>query len=283
MPTTRGTRQKNATATTYASVCLSAGRGVESARNREARNLPTLKTCQTVLARKEYDSEIVASAEKEVPMEHDNTDSSSDTPVEQEDITDPPAPEEVTHIDTQLLALRQKFKKICSNLSKMKSHLDFIEKCKEKSTVPKGLRVKVQCNALLADFTNVGHQFQEIKQQAESDFAEALIQHYHITTSKLESEKQDLIISMDRLCKDCSDPQMVSKHQELLKKTEDNVNRFQKTLEDRKKKKLETLDQPRAKKPRQSNPRSQRRGMNNPVSPPLSLVEPQVEETETEL
>ena len=50
MPTTRGTRQKNATATTYASVCLSAGRGVESARNREARNLPTLKTCQTILA-----------------------------------------------------------------------------------------------------------------------------------------------------------------------------------------------------------------------------------------
>ena len=155
-----------------------------------------------------------------------------------------------------------------SSIVKMHSHLYFIEKCKEKSAVPKGLQVKIQCNALLADLTNIGHRFKEIKHRAEEDFVEALTEHYELTISKLEAEERILTTSMNKICQDLPDPKIIGTHQALLEKTKDNLSRHKKTLEE---KKLEALEAPQPKKPR-PNSRPQRRGMSskNTNPPPTS-------------
>ena len=218
-----------------------------------------------MLATNKPDPKIDESAEPNPP-------STIETPMEEDTLPDDLNPD--LALSSQLLALRQKFKKTSSNLMKMKSHLEFINTCKEKAKVPKGLRIKTQCNALLADFTNVGHRFEDIKHRAEREFAEALIEHYELTTEKLEFEKSILVASMNRACRDCTDKQTVENHQTLLKKTEDNLAKHQTALEEKKLKKLEALDEPQPKKPRPNGPRTrrQRRGGMNKTNPnPSSL------------
>ena len=248
MPPKRTTRKKNIS---YASVTLAAGKGVESVSNEE-QHLPIFRPQHTSLAHDERDSEIVASASeqntgpREVPMEH-------------QPIEDPPAPERPGDSENQLLVLRKKYKRTCSGLVKMHSHLEFIQKCREKASAPKGLRIKVKCNALLADFTDIGHRFKEIKNQAEEDFMEALIQHYELTTSRLETEKSLLISEMDKLCQNCHDTQTAEAHQSLLEKTQENILKLRERLEEKKNKKLESLDLPPVKRPKQDTPRRKKR------------------------
>ena len=54
----------------------------------------------------------------------------------------------------KLLTLRKDFKKTPVSLIKAKAHLDFASACSDKGQTPKGLRVNVQCSALLADLTD---------------------------------------------------------------------------------------------------------------------------------
>ena len=259
-------RTKSRKPVSYASVSLTAGRGVGAALNEEL-TLPTLKPLSNILAQTELAPEIDVSAKQnssEIPMEHE-----SDVLVV-EDHQLQPNPQEDP--ESQLLALRKRFKRVTSSIIKMHSHLDFIERCKEKSNVPKGLQVKIQCNALLADLSNIGHRFKEIRHKAEEDFIEALLEHYLLTISKLEDDQKILTISMRKICEDNPDSEIVETHQALLEKTKDNISKHKKTLED-KKKKLEALEAPQPKKPR-PNPRPQRqkrRGMiSNNTNPPIS-------------
>ncbi len=64
-----------------------------------------------------------------------------------------------------LLAWRQAYKKIKCNLNRVSSHQEFIEACMVNRKVPRGLQVKVQCNALLADLSDVRSKFQHTRLQ----------------------------------------------------------------------------------------------------------------------
>ena len=232
MPATRTQKKKDLL--TYASVTLSSGKSVGSANKKS--ELPTLKNqkqLNLLATDDELEPEIVASAT--------NKESDNVTPMEEvvEKLYEDPTPMDITSTDqdSRLLAMRQKYKRVSSGLIKLKSHLDFIEKCKTKSSVPRGLCIKIKCNALLADFTNVGHRFEEIKNQAEGDFLEALTEHYELTTSKLESDRRILLATMDKFCKDCPNAQIVENHKTLLQKTDENILKHMKTLEEKKQKK----------------------------------------------
>ena len=54
----------------------------------------------------------------------------------------------------KLLSLCKDFKKTSVSLIKAKAHLDFASDCSDKGQTPKGLRVNVQCSALLANLTD---------------------------------------------------------------------------------------------------------------------------------
>ncbi len=70
----------------------------------------------------------------------------------------------------------------------MNSHQEFTEECLHKDLTPRGLRVKVRCNALLPTYSNVRDKFRETGELAERDFKSNLWNHYTTTRSKLTSE-----------------------------------------------------------------------------------------------
>lgn len=154
-----------------------------------------------------------------------------------------------------LLAWRQAYKKTRCNLDRARSHLDFIRACMGNHKVPKGLQVKVQCNALLSDLTDVKTKFQHTKGMAEKEYTEALESHYVQLIAKLESELLEIEFHMAREVREASD-QDKRIHDQMMDKTRENIEKLGRTLDETKKRKMEMLTNPppekRARETRES-------------------------------
>ena len=153
--------------------------------------------------------------------------------------------------DKKLLTLRQNHKKAQSNLTKIKSHLSFIRECKALDKTPKGLRVGVTCNALLGDMSTVRRRFDSTKVSAESEYVQALEDHYKIVEQKLQEETTTLRDTMLREANRARSD-VKKKHMEMLKKTDDNIEKLRGRLEEVKKKKLESLRRPEGERTRRT-------------------------------
>ena len=153
-------------------------------------------------------------------------------------LLDPPRAEEKT-----LLALRQSYKRTRSNLSRVASHLEFIETCIDHEKTPRGLQVHVRCNALLTDLSNIKEKFANTKNMAEHEFTDSLKSHYTTAKSKLEKDLLGLNKEIDQQRKRAT-PQDREEHDQMFKKTEDNLAKQEKELDQRKKRKLDGLSRP---------------------------------------
>lgn len=142
-----------------------------------------------------------------------------------------------------LLILRQEYKKLKLNLNKTRSHLEFIRACLDKETTPRGLQVNVRCNALLADFTDIKERFAGTKQTAENSYTQALLLHYAKLEMKLKKDAEAVTAEMEATSRTVT-PEERQQHQEMLTKTDINIQKQQEELTERKKKKLEFLDKP---------------------------------------
>ncbi len=148
-----------------------------------------------------------------------------------------------------LLSLRQKYKKYKCNLLRVDSHLSFIQECKRRGKIPRGLRVNVECNALLTDLSDVKQKFKATKDQAENCFTDSLDTHYEIAKKKLEADLHQVIRLMTSKST-CSRETVRKEHEEMLTKTEENINKQKERLDMVKNKKLQMLDeQPRRRRP----------------------------------
>ena len=154
-----------------------------------------------------------------------------------------------------LLALGQKFKKAKCNLIRVDSHLSFIETCKGRGMTPKGLRVCEECNALLADYTMVRQKFKCTTVTAQCEYTEVLRDHYTTTKEKLQEELRAITTAMDRKASTATTT-VREEHQQLCKKTEENIKKQEDRLEQTKRKKFEILGQQSSRTSRQE------RGMN---------------------
>lgn len=67
-----------------------------------------------------------------------------------------------------LLATRKKYEKIQSQIARVTSHEDFRKGFQYNSITPKGLQVKVKCDGLLPDYTNVREKFKYTSNMAEN-------------------------------------------------------------------------------------------------------------------
>ncbi len=171
-------------------------------------------------------------------------------PSEDEDsILDEPPMEVETQEKKSLLALRQSYKKTKSNLDRAHSHLDFIQGCMDKEKVPRGLQVNVKCNALMADLTPIKEQFKETTKTAEKSYSTSLRGHYVAARNVLKNQVHDLEDQMKRELERASKEEK-EMHTALMMKTKENLEKHQKTLEERKRKKLESLERPPSKRPR---------------------------------
>ncbi len=142
-----------------------------------------------------------------------------------------------------LLALRQQYKKTRTNITRVNSHLTFIDQCIREDKVPKGLRINVRCNALLSDYTNVKDQFKSTKEMAEFEFSEALKNHYKKVKTKLEENLKTLEATMTKELEKAEDNEK-KEHLELMKKTEENIEKHEERLRTRKTQKMEHLTNP---------------------------------------
>ncbi len=142
-----------------------------------------------------------------------------------------------------LLVLRQEYKRIKSSLNKTQSHLEFLKECDQKHNIPKGLQVNVRCNALLADRTDVRERFKGYKDQAEHGYKQALLLHYAKLESQLKKDLETVMKEMEETTRIAS-RQERDQHLEMLCKTNENILKEKEELLERKKRKLQYLEQP---------------------------------------
>jgi hypothetical protein len=76
----------------------------------------------------------------------------------------------------ELLALRQKYRRVCNDLARARSHLKFVTESQTKGTTPRGLRINVRCHAFLKRQTNVEEEFKETTRCAEAEFSDVPFQ-----------------------------------------------------------------------------------------------------------
>jgi hypothetical protein len=61
----------------------------------------------------------------------------------------------------EILTLRQRYRRVCNDLARARSHLNFIRESQSKGTKPRGLRINVRCHAFLKRETKVEDEFKE--------------------------------------------------------------------------------------------------------------------------
>jgi len=164
------------------------------------------------------------------------------------------APMEIQRSITEkksLLAWRQAYKKTRCNINRARSHLDFIRACMGNRKIPRGLQVKVQCNALLSELTDVKTKFECTRGMAEKEFIEALEDHYVKLLAQLERDLVDVEFHMAIEVRNASEEDR-SSHELMMTKTRENIEKLDRTLEETKKRKMEMLSHPPEKRRRES-------------------------------
>ena len=198
------------------------------------------ESCITALSGAHNPSPALAQDKGTGPKTLPSTQPANEIEMEEDDLLRDSPQEEETKL---LLGLRQKYKKTVCNLAKVNSHLSFVYSCKNKDKTPKGLQVHVQCNALLADMSNVKDKFNCTKVSAESEFTQALEDHYKTTKEILEQELSELNRTITQTVLTVRH-EVKREHDEMMAKTKENIKKHEERLQATKKKKLETLERP---------------------------------------
>ena len=161
--------------------------------------------------------------------------------------TQPPSSQQAAsprNIKAILLAHRQQYKKTKSNLERAKSHLDFLRECRRTSITPLGLKIRKECHALLKEYTSISARFKAICKRGEAELLEALLEHYNTLVEKLRQELQVVELAMEQTASSNSDFSATSEHDNLLNKTNDNINALVTKLKHNKERKLRILQNP---------------------------------------
>jgi len=146
----------------------------------------------------------------------------------------------LTEAGQALLAARKRLRKLRSQIVRVKSHLDFCKECHRMNKVPKGLKVNVRCNALLADYSNVRQKFDQTKATAEHGFRDNLEEHYEVTLDRLQGEIRDVERAAEAALERATQEER-AEHMERMTTMETAVGKEEKELEDTKRRKLTAL------------------------------------------
>ena len=137
----------------------------------------------------------------------------------------------------RLLELRQSFRKTMSNLARAQSHLNFSLECEADRITPKGLRCNVHCHALMKETTTVELDFKNISEHAEGGYVSALTTHYASLVEKLTTEAAKIQEDM-RNAVATANPAVAEIHNNLLRKTMENLDNLREKLDAKKTSKM---------------------------------------------
>jgi hypothetical protein len=108
----------------------------------------------------------------------------------------------------------------------------------------RGLQVPTKCHALMAHHSHVTTAFKDIKIRTEEDFLDALIQHYEILETTVEGELKTIQPVEKQARERCPDKKTVLRHDALMLKTTENVEKLMKKLEEGKMKRKKPRKHP---------------------------------------
>lgn len=176
-------------------------------------------------------------------------------------------------VGDKLLVLRKEYNKTAATLAKAHSHLDFNKRCQELLTTPNGLKIKIECSALLAQDSDVARNFKATTDRAEGELVQHLVTHFsevtdtltHFSevTDTLTNRKTTLVSSMESL-KPRATTDELRAHTEMMSKTDHNLQKLSNNLGERKKRKLEALTTPQPSKRTKLSHRERKKKRDNP-------------------
>ena len=159
----------------------------------------------------------------------------------------PPRANRPTSSD-QLVDLRKKLLKAKFNLAKALSHLSFISECRGIQVTPVGLRVQVQCHALLKDYSTVEEAFKNTRNRAEDSFLTNLEKHYSLLEKSLTKEIEDIQAEIDQALPLITERAALALHDERCRKMETDLTAFKAELQKKKDRKIIHLRTPPAQR-----------------------------------
>ena len=139
--------------------------------------------------------------------------------------------------DKTLLAMRQQYKKLQTNGTRIRSHLSFTKQCWRENKVPKGLQVNVKCYAFLQYLSNVQQKFHTTKTTAEESYSKALWEYYVSARTKVNVQLKDLEEAIALKLTQASMEER-AEHEYLMAKTRHNVKKQEQRLQDIKQDKI---------------------------------------------
>ena len=139
----------------------------------------------------------------------------------------------------------------------MHSHQEFTDECATSNLTPRGLRVKVRCNALLPTYSNVRETFKSTSELAERGFKANLTSHYR---TKLEKELAEIERSMSTTLTQAT-PQEKQTRKELQKTTKEPLKRTYSRVSERIRPKNWSISRPNLRTPHHT-PAEERRKRN---------------------
>ena len=142
------------------------------------------------------------------------------------------------------------------------SHEQFIEDCLENDLIPKGLRVTLEPQAFMACKTDIKKEWDtKLVAMSKSLLQVTLADHYLKVVSGLVTEIDKVQHQLDNppFSPFSPTPQELQVHKTILKKTEDNLTKFQKSLEETAQK-INHLHNPTNPNNKPRNPRKQGKG-----------------------
>ena len=144
--------------------------------------------------------------------------------------------------------MRQQYKRVQTNGTRIRSQLSFIEQCRREDKVPKELQVNVKCNTFLQDLSNVLQKFHTTKTTAEESYFKALWEHYVSAKAKMDVQLKELEEAIILKLTQVSIEER-AEHEYLMAKMRDNVKKQEQRLQDRKQDKIQKLGEDQRGRP----------------------------------
>ena len=183
-----------------------------------------------------------------------NTSNTPDNPLEQMETEDTNYDSLPTTTAERLLHLRKLLKKTLCNRARARSHSNFLNACTTEGSTPLGLQIKNQCQAMMAELTNVKKDFDLSKKRTQEEWILTLKKHYAEVSAHLSERETSIMKEMEDTITMTEDEEILEQHRVLVTATVNNAIVKEKKMTEKKTSKLEALQRPKEKRRRTEEP-----------------------------
>ena len=172
-------------------------------------------------------------------------------------------------ITGKLLDLRKSYHKLSRQLQQATHHQQFLDNCLEKQLIPEGLKIKLEPQAFMASVTGIKAIWNNRITDMSRGLMQTLQRHYLTVMDHLQRELDGVQEQITSLSDTSTSTQELQHHRDMIKKTDDNLEKQKLKLSKRAEQKLEKL-----RNPTTSVPKTKRSRKGKGHSPPRTAAQP---------